>query len=289
MVLRCCDAVENWTARHRQPWVARETRTERQCLDRPRPRRWKASSYGEDLLGGVRLSDPSAPGVHLAPVPETAPDASEPTRTVGVGRVIGYGRDSRTRYRDHTHPERQRRTLLEAGCEQVFIDRAHVKAVPLRPEFDACLSCLAPGDVLVVVQLDRLTRSLPQLIETVGRLFDRGIGFRSLCEDLDTTSPGGRFVFHVFAALAQFMRELNTDQPASHAAQSRGGRPGRPRVLRPDQIAEARRMLPNPENSVASIARFLGVSRSTLYKQLPELSGRHAPVAAASSPDDDRS
>ncbi|MFF0637560.1 helix-turn-helix domain-containing protein [Nocardia sp. NPDC004151] len=101
----------------------------------------------------------------------------------------------------------------------------------------------------------------------------RGIGFQSLHEALDTTTPGGRLVFHVFAALAEFIRELivRGHQRGLAAARARGQRLGRPPAMNAEQIRQARAMLARPDESVSCIARLLGVSRSTLYKYVPEL------------------
>ncbi len=121
--------------------------------------------------------------------------------------------------------------------------------------------------------LDRLGRSLQDLIAIVASLRKRGIGFRSLKEALDTTTPGGRLVFHVFAALAEFIRELiieGTNEGLA-AAKARGQRLGRPPAMTPEQVGHARALLTQPDASIASIARLLGVSRSTIYKYVPEL------------------
>ncbi|MDQ0239281.1 DNA invertase Pin-like site-specific DNA recombinase [Arthrobacter bambusae] len=121
--------------------------------------------------------------------------------------------------------------------------------------------------------LDRLSRSLQDLITTVGRLRSLGVGFTSLHESLDTTTPGGRLVFHVFAALAEFIRELivaGTHEGLA-AARARGRVGGRPTVATPNIIRAARDMLPNPEASIASIAKLLGVSPGTLYNHIPDL------------------
>ncbi|MFF0526827.1 recombinase family protein [Nocardia amikacinitolerans] len=140
-------------------------------------------------------------------------------------------------------------------------------------ELAKCLDYLRPGDTLVVPSLDRLGRSLQDLISIVAGLRRRGIGFRSLHEALDTTTPGGRLVFHVFAALAEFIRELivqGTNEGLA-AARARGQRLGRPPAMTPEQISHARDMLTRPDATVSSIARVLGVSRSTIYKYVPEL------------------
>lgn len=139
-----------------------------------------------------------------------------------------------------------------------------------------------PGDTLVVPSLDRLSRSLQDLIAIVAELRTREIGFRSLHEAIDTTTPGGRLVFHVFAALAEFIRELIVEgtKEGLEAARARGQRLGRPPALTPDQVRQARALLARPEESVSSIARLLGVSRSTLYKYVPEAKGGALAVTA---------
>lgn len=142
-----------------------------------------------------------------------------------------------------------------------------------RPELAAALEFLQAGDTLVVASLDRLSRSLQDLITTVGDLRRRGVGFTSLHENLDTTTPGGRLVFHVFAALAEFIRELivaGTHEGLA-AARARGRVGGRPTVVDADLIRAARDLLPNPEHSVTSIAKLLGVSPGTLYNHIPDL------------------
>ncbi len=134
----------------------------------------------------------------------------------------------------------------------------------------------------MVPSLDRLSRSLQDLIGLVAELRRRGVGFRSLHEALDTTTPGGRLVFHVFAALAEFIRELILEgtHEGLEAARARGVRLGRPPAMTAEQVRHARDLLSRPDNSVASIARLLGVSRSTLYKYVPELAGGRRPAMA---------
>jgi len=139
----------------------------------------------------------------------------------------------------------------------------------------------APGDTLVVPSLDRLGRSVQDLIAIVSGLRRRGIGFTSLHEALDTTTPGGRLVFHVFAALAEFIRELIVQgtNEGLDAARARGTRLGRPPAMTDEQIRHARDLLARPENTVTSIAKLLGVSRNTVYNHVPELKGgRPAPA-----------
>lgn len=127
-----------------------------------------------------------------------------------------------------------------------------------------------------------LSRS-PLAVAMVGELRRREIGFTSLHERLDTTTPGGRLIFHVFAALAEFVRELivSATREGLDAARARGKVGGRPSVVNADIIRAARDMLPNPEHSITSIARLLGVSPGTLYNHIPDLQElRSARVAA---------
>jgi DNA invertase Pin-like site-specific DNA recombinase len=198
------------------------------------------------------------------------------------GALVGYARVSTV----GQNLDRQIRALKEAGCIRVFADRQSGKTAA-RAELDACLDYLRPGDTLVVPSLDRLSRSLQDLITFVAGLRQHELGFRSLHEALDTTTPGGRLVFHVFAALAEFIRELIVQgtHEGIQAARARGVRLGRPPAMTPEQIRHARALLTRPDNTVSSIARLLGVSRSTIYQHLPELRGhgqtRHLPAASS--------
>ncbi|MEV4208188.1 recombinase family protein [Nocardia salmonicida] len=139
------------------------------------------------------------------------------------------------------------------------------------------------SDTLVVPSLDRLGRSLQDLISIVAGLRKRDIGFRSLHEAINTTTPGGRLVFHVFAALAEFIRELivQATNEGLAAVRARGRRLGRPPAMTEEQIRQARAILTRPEETVSSVARLLGVSRSTIYKYAPELSGSQAVPAGS--------
>ncbi len=193
-----------------------------------------------------------------------------------MGTKVGYARDSTA----GQLLDRQIAALNAAGCIRVFADKKSGKDAE-REELWKTLDYLRPGDTLVVASLDRLGRSLGDLISIVTGLRRRGIGFASLHEALDTTTPGGRLVFHVFAALAEFIRELIIEgtREGLEAARARGQRLGRPLALTPEQVRYARDLLARPENSVSSIARLLGVSRSTVYKHVPDLArGRHVGV-----------
>ncbi|MFD6326186.1 recombinase family protein [Streptomyces sp. NPDC058442] len=203
-----------------------------------------------------------------APEPVGGPDLliAEPLHRTEI--KIGYARVSTGGQK----LERQLDALTAAGCREIFADKKSGKNA-LRPELKACHAFLDPGDTLVVPSLDRYGRSLQDLINMVAELRDRGIGFTSLHENLDTTTPGGRLVFHVFAALAELIRELiviGTNEGLA-AARARGRVGGRPSVATEEIIRAARDLLPDPGRSITSIAKLLGVSPGTLYNHIPDL------------------
>ncbi len=177
---------------------------------------------------------------------------------------IGYARVSTT----DQNPDLQRRALEAAGCAPIFEDLIS-GATTKRPGLDQALAALDAGDVLVVWKLDRLGRSLSHLIEVISTLGDRGIGFRSLSENIDTTTAGGRLVFHMMGALAEFERSLIQERTRAgmQAARARGVRVGRRRVLSPAQIAHARQLIAGGETPTR-IAKTLQVGRATLYRAL---------------------
>lgn len=164
----------------------------------------------------------------------------------------------------------QRDALSEAGCEKIFTEQMS-GAVAERPELAAALQFAREGDTLIVWKLDRLARSVKQLIETVENLRTRGIGFRSLTEAIDTTTAQGRLVFHMFSALAEFERSLIRErtQAGLSAARRAGRTGGRPPKLTADDIEVAKTMLANPDIGVADIADRLKVSMATLYRHIP--------------------
>jgi DNA invertase Pin-like site-specific DNA recombinase len=164
----------------------------------------------------------------------------------------------------------QRDALTEAGCAKIFTEQMS-GAVTDRPALHDVLEFARSGDTLIVWKLDRLARSMKQLIETVETLRVRGIGFRSLTEALDTTTAQGRLVFHMFGALAEFERSLIRERTqAGLAAARRAGRTGgRPPKLTDDDIEAAKAMLANPDIGVTQIAHRLGVSPATLYRYIP--------------------
>src|SRR5690606_14463326 len=139
------------------------------------------------------------------------------TRVLGdVLMLIGYARVST----QDQNPELQHDALTQAGCEKIFTEKVS-GAKRERPELQAALQYMRPGDMLVVWKLDRLARSLKQLIETVEELEQHQIGFRSLTEAIDTTSPGGRLIFHIFAALAEFERSMIRERTTAGLAAAR--------------------------------------------------------------------
>ena len=183
-----------------------------------------------------------------------------------MGHLLGYARVSTT----DQHPDLQVDVLTQAGCYRVFTDRASGARAD-RPQLTAVLDQLRPGDTLVVWKLDRLGRSLRHLVDTVTTLADRGVGFRSLQEQVDTTTAGGKLVFHIFAALAEFERDLIRERTRAGlaAARARGRRGGRPAVMTPDKVRVVQEMYASRQYTVAAIAKTLGVSRASIYRHLP--------------------
>jgi DNA invertase Pin-like site-specific DNA recombinase len=182
-----------------------------------------------------------------------------------MGHLLGYARVS-TADQDAAL---QVDALKAAGCYRVFVDVIS-GSLQHRPELDILLDQIRPGDTLVVWRLDRLGRSLRHLIDQLHVLAERGIGFRSLQETIDTTSPGGRLIFHVFAALAEFERDLIRERTNAGlvAARARGRTGGRPHLLSPAKLTTASQLYERREMTVAQIGEVLGVSRTTIYRAL---------------------
>lgn len=160
--------------------------------------------------------------------------------------------------------------LAEAGCERVFTEKAS-GAQRERPKLADALNYMRPSDTLVIWKLDRLARSLKQLIETVDALSARDIGLRSLTEAIDTTTAGGRLVFHIFGALAEFERGVIRERTRAglDAARARGRVGGRPPALSAEDLAVAQALLRDPAITVEQAAKRLGVASSTLYRHIP--------------------
>lgn len=180
--------------------------------------------------------------------------------------LVGYARVST---RDQ-NPATQMDALKAAGCERVFMEKAS-GANRHRPELKAALDYIRSGDTLIVWKLDRLARNVRQLVETAENLQNREIGLKVLTQAMDTTTPGGLLVFHVFAAVAEFERELMLER--THAglatAQAANRRGGRPKALDEGQIKRAKAMLANPMITVEEVAQQMGVQVSTLYRHIP--------------------
>jgi len=180
--------------------------------------------------------------------------------------LVGYARVST----QDQNPALQLDALEAAGCEKVFTEKAS-GAQRERPQLQAALEYMRDGDTLVIWKLDRLARSLKQLIETVEALAARGIGLRSLTEAIDTTTSGGKLIFHIFGALAEFERGVIRERTRAglDAARARGRKGGRPPALSPGDLAAAKALLRDPTIRVEDVARRLGVVPSTLYRHLP--------------------
>jgi len=177
---------------------------------------------------------------------------------------IGYCRVST----EDQNPDLQLAALKRAGCKRIFTDKAtgvHVK----RPQLTTCLASLQPGDVLVVWKLDRLGRSLRDLITMLDDLKARDIAFRSLTEAIDTTTPTGRAMWQMVGILAELERSLIQERTKAGrvAAKARGVKMGRKPLLSTPQIAHARQLLEQGERPV-HVARLLNVSRRTLERAL---------------------
>jgi DNA invertase Pin-like site-specific DNA recombinase len=163
----------------------------------------------------------------------------------------------------------QEDALRRAGCERVYTDTAS-GATSERTGLKEALDFAREGDALVVWRLDRLGRSLRDLLETVAALESRKIGFKSLSESLDTTTSGGKFFFQVFGALAEFERNLIRErtQAGLKSARARGRVGGRPRTLDPQKAALARKLYDERAHTVKEIARMVGISKPGLYHYL---------------------
>lgn len=189
--------------------------------------------------------------------------------------LVGYVRVSSSDDRQST--DLQRDALLAAGVDprHTYEDKAS-GAKDDRPGLRACLDYLNAGDVLCVWKLDRLGRSLPNLMSIIAGLKERGIGFRSLTETIDTTTPMGELLFHLFGALAQYERSLIRERIMAglEAAERRGRRGGRPRRMDDEKIAAALTLLDQPGATLSSAARATGVPRSTMADAMKR-AGRH--------------
>ena len=177
---------------------------------------------------------------------------------------IGYARVST----EEQNLNLQMDALEGAGCERIFTDKGVSGAIRLRQGLEEALAALKSGDVLVVWKLDRLGRSLQHLVQVIEKLGVSGVGFHSLTENIDTTSPGGMLLFHIIGSLSQFERSLISERTRAglDAAQRRGKRLGRPCLLTQEQLKHAKKMVLSGEQSVSGMAQILGINRATLYR-----------------------
>jgi DNA invertase Pin-like site-specific DNA recombinase len=181
---------------------------------------------------------------------------------------IGYVRVSK----QEQHEALQIDALNEAGCEKWFADKITGSKAE-RKGLDEALAYVRPGDTFVVWKLDRAGRSLTHLIELLKGLQERGIEFISLTEQIDTTTPGGKLIFHLMGALAEFERDLIRERTNAGlvAARARGRIGGRPKKLKTNgKVALARRMFADQSHSIPEICAALGISRATLYRYVKE-------------------
>lgn len=177
--------------------------------------------------------------------------------------LIGYARVS-------THEQNldlQMDALKAAGCEHIFTDTAS-GAKTDRPGLTSALELCRKEDTLVVWKLDRLGRSLPHLVETVRDLVDKGVGFKSLQESIDTTTSGGKLIFHIFASLAEFERDIIRERTKAGlvAARARGRMGGRPKGVNVKKQKAALALKANSQYSIREICEIVGISRNTYYK-----------------------
>jgi len=179
---------------------------------------------------------------------------------------IGYARAST----DDQTPALQLAALKKAGCKTVFKDGGLSGATTKRPALLRCLKKLEPGDALIVWKLDRLGRSLRDLITMLDELKQRGVKFRSLTEHIDTDTPTGRAMWQMIGLLAELERSLISERTRAgvKAAQRRGVKFGRKRKLTPQQLDHARALIEKGEHDRQGIAELFKVSRTTLYRAL---------------------
>lgn len=177
------------------------------------------------------------------------------------------------------HLDLQRDALQLAACHVIYEDAASGKNA-IRPELEQCRKALRAGDTLVVWRLDRLGRSLHDLAQIVADLERSGISFESVTEKIETGSAAGKLVFHVFAALAEFERNLIRERTHADlaAARARGRAGGRKPKLGEKQVREIKALLRDPAIQVADVARRYGVSRTTLYKRVGVVAPRSSSV-----------
>jgi DNA invertase Pin-like site-specific DNA recombinase len=185
--------------------------------------------------------------------------------------LIGYARVST---QDQTL-DLQQDALKKEGCQRIYTDTAS-GAKSERKGLEQALSHLRAGDTLVVWRLDRLGRNLPHLLETVTSLENQGIGFKSLTESIDTTTSGGKLIFHIFGALAEFERNLIRERTMAglEAARARGRKGGKPRLSPNDKkVALAKSLYQDKSRPISDICQALHISRATFYRYINQKGG----------------
>ena len=176
---------------------------------------------------------------------------------------IGYARVST----QDQNLDLQNDALKAAGCENIYTDKMS-GAKKNRPGLEEILGFIRKGDTLVVWRLDRLGRSLKHLIQVLNQLEERGVYFKSIQESLDTSTPGGKLIFHVFGALAEFERDIIRERTMAGlaAARARGRKGGRPKKLSKKQIEMAKTLMEDPAIPISELCETMGVSKATLYR-----------------------
>lgn len=180
--------------------------------------------------------------------------------------LIGYARVSTQDQNLHLQMD----ALLDAGCEKIFTEKAS-GAQRDRPSLKDALDYMRKGDTLVVWKMDRLARSLKHLLDTIEHLETSMMGFRSLTESIDTTTSGGKLIFHIFASLAEFERAMIQERTLAglKAAKKLGRMGGRPRKIKENDLLAAKALLKEDHLTVLDVAKRLRVSVATLYRHLP--------------------
>jgi len=180
---------------------------------------------------------------------------------------IGYARVST----DDQFLDQQIDALMKAGVDRDWIYEEHISGAKVkRPKLDDCLKALRPGDTLVVTRLDRLGRNMKELILILERLEEKGIDFRSLGESIDTTTAGGKLVFHIFGAFAEFERNLIGERTKAGlaAARKRGVKGGRPPKMSDEDCKFIYDLASDGSQEITEIAKAFKISRATVYRAI---------------------
>lgn len=187
------------------------------------------------------------------------------TRPNWTAMLIGYARVST----DDQNLHLQHDELRKSGCEKFFDDKITGSKIE-RPGLNAAIEFARPGDVIIVWRLDRLSRSLKDLIDMVALLDSKEIGLKSLHESIDTTSSSGKLIFHIFGALAEFERNLIRERTHAglKAARARGKMGGRPKKLNAEKSKLAQDLYNEQTRTIKQICELVGVSKPTLYQYL---------------------